>query len=128
MFISLLLIGLILAVAPGIVAYISIILFSLAWTFFVFKKGIYKSKYNKMRSLINQLTAFIICLMYIIMEYADVGNGIAIAFVVALLLLLVLLANAGLGAYSYYIEAKSSDLMKQNEEELKKYSSSNGRS
>ena len=81
-----------------------------------------------MRSLINQLTAFIICLMYIIMEYADVGNGIAIAFVVAVLLLLVLLANAGLGAYSYYIEAKSSDLMKQNEEELKKYSSSNGRS
>ena len=107
MFLSLL--GILLSLVVGYVAYSFTIVFSISMAIVVWKKQIYQNQINKVRSLINYLILVVVCIIYIIADAADIGNGIAASIVLAIFLLLCCLINIGIWAYIIYIDHKYKD-------------------
>lgn len=111
MFVFLLVLGVILAAAPGIVVYVSIIVFAVVWLFLVYKKNIYRSGYNKIRSTVNQIITLIITILYILLEYVE-QDGMGLPYIVVLLVMLIatLVNNVGFCIYEIWRENKGKKL------------------
>lgn len=128
MFVFLIFWGLMLAVAPPLLVYILAILWAVFWSYLTLCKAIYKNRLIKIRSLINQTIIIIIAIFYIVMEYADVGSGVAMCVIVAVLLMFCLAANLAAALYCWYLERQASDLVEKNDEELRRYASNSEKS
>ena len=116
LFVGMLVWGMVLAVAPGVVSYVYLILWSILWIFLTIRKGIYRSKFNKARAIFNQGVSILIAIFYIVMEYADTGDGLPITIIIAVLLFLCLLINIVIGVYTIYISFKTKELVAKADE------------
>ena len=128
MFVFLIFWGLMLAVAPPVAAYALAIFWAAFWSYLTLCKALYKSRLIMIRSLINQAIIITIAILYIVMEYADVGSGVAMCIMVAVLLMLCFVINLAAAIHSTYVEQKTSNTVEKNDEELKRYASNSQKS
>lgn len=113
--------GLIIGLAPGIVSYIMLIIFAGVWFFLTFHKQIYKSKLHRIRATINQGIIVAIAFVYIMLEYVvKDGTGLVCAILLMILLIGSLLSNLGFCIYEIYNKRINSDFLNE-KEELKEF-------
>lgn len=87
--------GLVLNLAPGIVAYSLLTILAIAWGYLAIK-NVYKVSIHKVRCLLNQLFTILISIMYILLEFVvDDGLGLGYSIAIAVFLILALVNNVG---------------------------------
>lgn len=102
MFVFLVMFGIILSSAPGIASYALLIVFAVTWLYLTVRRNIYNSKYNKIRSIINQAIIISISIIFIMLEYAvKDGLGLIPSLILLILLLLSLVTNIGFFIFDF---------------------------
>ena len=123
LFVYLLVWGLVLAIAPGMVSYIFAIVWVVFWGFLIFKKRIYRNKYNKIRSVINQVITIIIAIVYITIFVSGPNNGITYAIILLSLVSICLVVNIFFAIYIMIRKKKLKKMMDKNTLDIMKYAS-----
>lgn len=88
-FVGLVVWGVVLSLAPGIVSYVLLMVWSGTLLCLAIFKKIHKTSLHKIRSCVNQAVTFLVSLVYIILEYV-ISDGYGLACTIVLIVLAVL--------------------------------------